>query len=513
MAEEEATEAAALPADVTPISMVALWVSEMSRRRLSDRLAVEISTDMDDVSAATDVVLISTRLPVVRLRPVMNVLHEAGPKTIVVLCHPGGEDIALNLVEQGANSIVAEGNETGLATAYPDSVLDEAPADEDGFIATADPIDPELLLTGFRQRLEMSGPRESELGVESVSGLPSGAAFDRMLTDKARRGNLPRVGHIEFVNGEVMLDSVDVRTVNLVSRRLSLLLDGACASAGAQLFALGNLHYAFLADDLLDEEADQLGEQIIAIGESFRPDGVESLRAAVGHAGPDVGDNDRTLVELAARASDAARRRGGGMVNAGKLTADEAVEVELNAAFEAVERIEELSGGEHHGAAVSELAVELAGELGYYHVDVLRVRLAAQLHDIGKFGLAPELIRAEENELSGDDLEAWKAHPQRGADYLRFSGGADIADAVLHHHESWDGSGFPEGLSGEDIPLDARVIAVVDAAVRLLGELPRDEVVEALRERAGTAFDPSVVEAFAVMSAKQLDVGESLAEL
>ena len=132
MAEEEATEAAALPADVTPISMVALWVSEMSRRRLSDRLAVEISTDMDDVSAATDVVLISTRLPVVRLRPVMNVLHEAGPKTIVVLCHPGGEDIALNLVEQGANSIVAEGNETGLATAYPDSVLDEAPADEDG---------------------------------------------------------------------------------------------------------------------------------------------------------------------------------------------------------------------------------------------------------------------------------------------------------------------------------------------------------------------------------------------
>lgn len=513
MADEEQAAAAA-PADAVPISIVALWVSDVSRRRIADRLAVEVSTEIDEVSAATDVALISTRLPVVRLRPVMGQLAEAGPKAIVVLCHPGGEDIALHLVEQGAHGVIAEGNEAGLGSAYPDSLLQEAPVDEAGFIATADPIDPELLLTGFCQRLEMLGPRQSELGVEQVSGLPSGAAFDRTLTDRARRGNLPRVGHIEFANAEMILETIDARTVNLVERRLSLLLDGACASVGAQLFALGNLHYAFLGDDLLDAEADALGEQIITIGESFRPDGVESLRAAVGHAGPDVGDNDRTLVELAARASDAARRRGGGLVNAGKPSAEEAVEVELNAAFEAVDRVEELSGGDHHGASVSELAVELAGELGYYHVDVLRVRLAAQLHDIGKFGLDPELIRAPEAELSGEQLEEWKQHPRRGADYLRFSGGADIADAVLHHHEHWDGSGFPDGLSGEDIPLDARVITVVDAAVRMISaQTPMNEVIERLEADAEVRFDPSVVEAFKVMNAKHPDVVQTLAEV
>ncbi|MDG2113692.1 MAG: hypothetical protein P8N02_13885, partial [Actinomycetota bacterium] len=390
-------EAPAPSTPATPISVAALWVSDASRRRITERVAVQLVTEIEEVSSATTVVLVSTRLPVVRLRPVMSALLEAAPQSIIALCHPGGEDIALTLIEHGASGILAEGNEAGLATAYPDSAITEAPAGDEGFIAPTEPVDPELLLTGYRQRLEMSGPVESELSVERVSGLPSAAAFDRILTDRACRGNLPRVGHIEFANAEKILHSIDARSVALVSRRLSLLLDGACTSVNAQLFALGNLHYAFLADDLLDDEADQLAEQIVTIGESFRPDGIEALRAAVGHAGPEVGDNDRTLVELAARASDAARRRGGGIVNAGQLSTEEAVEVELNAAFSAVERIEEQMGSSH-GASVSMLAVELAGQLGYYHVDVLRVRLAAQLHDIGKFGLSPELMSAEEED-------------------------------------------------------------------------------------------------------------------
>lgn len=493
--------AAAPSTPATPLPVVALWVSDISRQRVAERVEVQLGTELEDVSAATAVVLVSTRLPAVRLRSVMQALVEAGPQSIIALCHPGGEEIALSLVERGAGAILAEGNEVGLAVAYPESAISEVPANEDGFIVPPEPVDPELLLTGYRQRLEMSGPAQSELGVEQVSGLPSGAAFDRILTDRARQGKLPRVGHVEFANADKILAVIDARSVALVSRRLSLLLDGACTSFGAQLFALGNLHYAFLADDLLDEEAEALAQQIVTIGESFRPDGIEPLRAAIGHAGPEVGDNDRTLVELAARASDVARGRGGGIVNAGKLSTDEAVEVELNAAFAAIERTERQSGGEH-GAAVSMLAVELAGELGYYHVDVLRVRLAAQLHDLGKFGLPPELMWADESDLSGDDLEQWRQHPRRGADYLRFSAGADIAKAVLHHHEAWDGSGFPDGLAGEDIPLDARVICVVDQASRIMADSPVEEAIAALKAGAGTLFDPSVVEAFEMMYAK-----------
>ncbi len=501
MADDEDAGARPPPSTATPIRVTVLWVSDASRRRIADRVAVDMKTEIEDVSSATDVVLVSTRLPAVRLQPVMAQLVEAQPKSIIALCHPGGEDVALSLIEQGANGILAEGNEAGLAAAYPDSALTEAPADDHGLIASADPMDPELLLTGFRQRLETSGPRESELGLERVSGLPTKTAFHRMLADRARRGKLPRVGPIEFVNADSILASIDDRSANLVSRRLSLLLEGACAGNGAQLFALGNLHYAFLADDLLDEEADALATQLVTIGESFRPDGLEPLKAAVGHAGPDVGDNDRTLVELAARASDAARRRGGGMVNAGKLSTEEAVEVELNAAFAAVKRVEEQAEG-HHSEAVSAIAVELAGELGYYHADILRVRLAAQLHDIGKFGLPPGIIWARENDLSDDELEQWRQHPQRGADYLRYSAGEEIARAVLYHHEAWDGTGFPEGLSAEDIPLDARVIAVADCAVGLLADTTPAEVLERLRELAQTRFDPSVVEAFAVVYAK-----------
>jgi HD-GYP domain-containing protein (c-di-GMP phosphodiesterase class II) len=484
-----------------PLAVVALWTSDASRRRLSDHVAVNLETELESVSDATDVVLVSTRLPVVRLRPVMTALVEAAPKSIVVLCHPGGEDIALSLIERGANGILAEGNEGGLGTAYPDSAIVEGPADQDGLISTPDTVDPELLLTGYRQRLEQAGTQSRDLAVEQVSGLPSRAAFDRVLTERARRGKLPRVGYVEFANAETILAKVDERTVHLVSRRLSLLLEGACTSAGAQLFGLGDLHYAFLADDLLDDEADVLAQQIRTIGESFRPDGIEPLRAAVGHAGPEVGDTDRTLVELAARASDAARRRGGGIVNAGKLSIDEAVDVELNAAFAAIERLE-YQAGHHHANEVTELAVELASELGYFHVDVLRIRLAAQLHDIGMFGLPVETQRSRPEDLSGDELELWQSHCVRGSDYLRLSAGADIAAVARHHHESWDGSGFPEGLAGEEIPLDARLIAVVDRVVHLLHDHTMPEVIETLREEAGTRFDPSVVDALAVMYSK-----------
>ncbi len=495
--------------DRPTLKVVALWVSDVSRRRLAERVSCEISTNLESLSEDVDVVVVSTRLPVVRMMPVMEQIGAAQPKSILALCHPGGEDIALRLVSLGAEGTIAEGNEGGLASTYPEYELTESAADQHGLISSLEPLDSELLLTGFRERLERSGLSGSGLRSDGPPGLPGRAEFDRLLIDRARRGRLPRVGFVEFANVDSVLARIDDQTTQLVARRLSLLLEGACSGAGAQLFDMGDLRFRFMADDLDSEGGDELAGQIVVIGASFRPDGLESLNAAVGHAGPDIADNDRTLMEMIERATTAAMRRGGGVVNAGRLSTSEAVEVELNAAFMAVASIED-QDGHHHSKAVARLAVELAGELGYYHGDLVRVRLVALLHDIGKYSLPRELQAAREGDLSGEELETWRSHCERGGRFLRYSAGEEIAAAVRGHHEHWDGSGFPDGLVGQDIPLDARVIGVVDHAVHLLASASMEQVIEALRGEADVRFDPAVVEALAMLHAKQPDLGLDL---
>jgi putative nucleotidyltransferase with HDIG domain len=493
----EKTEKAAKAAK--PIKITTLWVSDASKERITNHIAVDISTSLDDLSNKIDVVLVSTRLPRVRMLPVMNKIREVGPKSVVVVCHAGGEQFAVSLLEMGAQSVIAEGNESSLALVYPDSALENRPADANGLIVANDPIDPELLLSGFRQRLAANGSNGSEVTIDPASGLPSASTLERMLNERARQARLPRLGYIELVNSASLLERVDARMVTLVSQRLSLLLDGACKSQGVQLFAGEDLSYAFLGDDLDTSEADDLAERLVSIGASFRPDGVEALQVAVGHAGPDVADNDRTLRDLAMRATSAARRRGGGVVNAGYLSTEEAIDTELNAAFTAMERLTQDEADESHGTRVAELAVELARELGYDQTDLLRIRLSALFHDIGKVTLGRQFYTVEEKDLDGEELEKWREHPKLGADYLRFSGGPDVSNAVQNHHEHWDGSGFPNGTEGEDIPLDARIILVADAVTRTLDNQGPDEATKLIEEGAGTLFDPSVADALVVL--------------
>lgn len=496
MSDDKADKADKAP---KPIKVTTLWVSDASKERIRNHVAVDITTSLDDLSNKIDVVLVSTRLPRVRMLPVMNKIQKAGPKSVVVVCHAGGEQFAISLLEMGAQSVIAEGNESALALVYPDAALENRPADADGLIIANDPIDPELLLTGFRQRLAATGSTGSEVTIDPTSGLPSASTLERMLNERARQARLPRLGYIELVNSASLLDRVDSRMVALVSQRLSLLLDGACKSHGVQLFAGEELSYAFLSDDLETSEADDLAERLVSIGASFRPDGVEALQVAVGHAGPDVADNDRTLRDLAMRATSAAQRRGGGVVNAGYLSTEEAIDTELNAAFTAMERLTQDESDESHGTRVAELSVELASELGYDQTDLLRIRLSALFHDIGKLTLGRQFHAAEETDLSEEDLEQWREHPKRGADYLRFSGGVDVANAVESHHEHWDGSGFPNGTEGEDIPLDARIILVADVVTRTLDKEGPDEATRAIEDGAGTIFDPSVADALVVL--------------
>jgi HD-GYP domain-containing protein (c-di-GMP phosphodiesterase class II) len=124
------------------------------------------------------------------------------------------------------------------------------------------------------------------------------------------------------------------------------------------------------------------------------------------------------------------------------------------------------------------------------------------LQDIGKLALAPSLVY-NPTPLAPDEWDLMMRHPQLGLEFLRDDSISAQAKAVVHcHHERWDGSGYPSGLVGEEIPLFARIAAVADVFHAVTSDrfhakaLPRDEGVDLIRAGSGTAFDPTVVEAF-----------------
>lgn len=153
-----------------------------------------------------------------------------------------------------------------------------------------------------------------------------------------------------------------------------------------------------------------------------------------------------------------------------------------------------------HEERVSRLAVMLAGELGLADDIQDAVRTAGLLHDIGKLFVPTEIL-SKPGQLSVPEFDLIKEHSQRGYDILK---GIEfpwpIADIVLQHHERVDGSGYPAGLSGDDIRLEARILAVADVVEAMASDRPYrpalglEEAMEEIRRRAA-AYDPAVTAA------------------
>jgi diguanylate cyclase (GGDEF)-like protein/putative nucleotidyltransferase with HDIG domain len=154
-----------------------------------------------------------------------------------------------------------------------------------------------------------------------------------------------------------------------------------------------------------------------------------------------------------------------------------------------------------HSERVSTLAASIATQLGLPVEDVELIRLAASLHDLGKLAIPDEILR-KPAALTDAERLVLERHPQIGHRMLESLGVEPIADWVLHHHERWDGTGYPSGLQGERIPLGARVVFVADAFDAMVSNrLYRTPLtdLEAYREIehcSGSQFDPDVVHAF-----------------
>lgn len=156
-----------------------------------------------------------------------------------------------------------------------------------------------------------------------------------------------------------------------------------------------------------------------------------------------------------------------------------------------------------HIVRVQRYAVAIAEEMGLDEYLMEAVRTGALLHDIGKLGV-PEYVLLKPGKLTDDEFEKIKMHPSIGAAILEpVEFPWPVIPIVRHHHEKWDGTGYPDGLAGEDIPLTARIMAVADVYDALTSTRSyrqawgHEKTVSVIKKDAGTHFDPAVVDAFA----------------
>lgn len=188
-----------------------------------------------------------------------------------------------------------------------------------------------------------------------------------------------------------------------------------------------------------------------------------------------------------------------------KMDLIQAYDTTLEGWARAVELREKETG--EHTRRVAEMTVRLAEVMGISEEEIPRVWRGALLHDIGKIGI-PDAILLKPGKLDDEEWKIMRKHPEYAyemiwqIEFLR-----PAIDIPYCHHEKWDGSGYPRGLTGEDIPLAARIFAVVDVWDALTSDrpyrkaMPRAQVLDIIQKDSGSHFDPQVVDAFMAMMA------------
>src|ERR1700730_13751752 len=173
----------------------------------------------------------------------------------------------------------------------------------------------------------------------------------------------------------------------------------------------------------------------------------------------------------------------------------------LICAFNQLLDLKDLNTGVH-STRLAEWALHVAGELGLEQSYLGDIEVAALLHDIGKIGISDAILN-KPAKLTAEEYDLMKKHPEYGWAVLRQVPGMERASLIiLHHHENYDGKGYPGGLRGEEIPIGSRIVSVIDAFDAMVSSrpyrqgLPFEEAIRRLILASNTQFDPVVVRSF-----------------
>jgi HD-GYP domain-containing protein (c-di-GMP phosphodiesterase class II) len=467
-----------------PVRLFVAGLSEAGCDRLREGGRHEVTGDVEDLEHV-DVIVISTRLPRADLRPLLTRVTAASNLPVVALAHTGGEGMAVEIMRAGGIAVVAEGNEAAIPAVLEGRTFDQS------------------MIETFDRQVAQAAAFDPMRGRDRVTGLPGAGAFEQRVDDLLATGDVPRVMMLRVLGLASRDSRLSPESIALLRRRLTMSFRQLAGADGAELYSLGEAELGVVSADLSPNRAERLARQMADVTEMYAPLGSRVLSLAAGHAGPEASVELAPLTDIAKRALEvAAAEKRSNVVGADKLALGVSSTTELEAVQQAVAFVEQHGHcPEGHAQRVAEWSAEIAWQLGIEGQARTRVQLAALAHDAGRVGL-PRACQGDPAELEGELLVAYRTHPVRGADWLRASAGNEVANAIRAHHEHWDGSGYPDGLVGEDIPLAARIIRVADTFDALLAgtdrevaqPLPAGEALTTLEARAGIELDPNVVE-------------------
>jgi diguanylate cyclase (GGDEF)-like protein len=282
---------------------------------------------------------------------------------------------------------------------------------------------------------------------------------------------------------------------------------GARLASSGEAFRLGGDEFALLLPDVEPEQARLLVE-LVLVDLALEVGLDEPIKVSGGIAAyPRDEEAPRGLVDRADEALYDAKRHAPGSVYVRSadgpglraLVADSPTDraTRLQAAMSlarAVDSRDALSGS--HSESVGRLAARIAARLGSDLDECELLELAGRLHDLGKVAIPDEILE-KPGPLAPDERTVLERHPTVGSHMLTSLGLGAVSGWVLHHHERWDGTGYPEGLAGEAIPLPARILAAADSfdAMTCRKRLSQTQAVGELEQEAGAQFDPAVVAA------------------
>ena len=399
----------------------------------------------------------------------------AGVAGLVALALPGADAIGLALVSVAVLGAAAA--LLGLQRAADKTIAGLS------HVASRDPLTDLLNRRGFEEAfdIELERARRADQPLSLIVGD----------LDRFKRVN-DELGHPA---GDAALECV-AREMRSIKRRFDF-----AARIGGEEFAL-------LAVNCDEHGAYMLAERV---REAVK-DGATTITASFGIATfPLHGQTQEALLRAADQALYAAKRLGRDRtvissaevpgILAGNDPPPGASHVELGALLSLAEALDVRdSGSSSHCQRVGRYAELTARELGLPPDSVERVRLAGILHDLGRVGIPDDLVR-KSGPLTEAEWALVRSHPEIGARMLATTGFREIGEWIRFHHERPDGRGYPEGHSWEEVPLEARILAVADAYEAITSERPHrpsrraEDAAGELRSGSGRQFDGQVVEA------------------
>lgn len=347
------------------------------------------------------------------------------------------------------------------------------------------------LIQGLLKKVEKSEQDNLYLSFyDALTGLYNRRYYETQIQGLDGHGNLPISVIIADVNGlKLVNDAFGHQVGDQLLKKAADVVKRVCSEKGV-IARWGGDEFVILLPNTPYEEAEKLVEQI---KDDCYQENVNMVRVSMS-----LGWDTKTTadVELSEMLKNAENEMYKHKIIQNEGLRGNIINTIIKTLYEKNPREEE------HSQRVGDVAEKIGIAIGLSAMEVSKLKVIGHLHDIGKIGIEEGILN-KTGRLTEKEQEEIRRHPDIGYRILSASSEMlDLADCVLAHHERWDGQGYPRGLSGESIPLDARIIALADSYDAMSSERPyrkalnEDVILYEIRKNAGRQFDPDIAKVF-----------------